>query len=98
MDGTPHFTLGQAIIDNTKVNEKYYSLSAEAQKNLGILNCGFRVIELNDNALKGLLREILCVAPTIGKSLASLAEKNLICGVCLELPGNKLLTMKIELH
>ena len=32
----PHFTLGQAIIDNTKVNEKYYSLSAEAQKNLGM--------------------------------------------------------------
>ena len=77
----PHFTLGQAIIDNTKVSEKYYSLTAEAQKNLKILNCGFRVIELNDTALKGLLREILCIAPTIGKSLASLAEKNLICGV-----------------
>ena len=38
MDGHPHFTLGQAIIDNTKVSEKYYSVSAEAQKNLGILN------------------------------------------------------------
>ena len=42
---------------------------------MGILNCGFRVVELDDAALKGLLREILCVALTIGKSLARLAEK-----------------------
>ena len=56
----PHFTLGQAIIDNTKVNEKYYSLSAEAQKNLGILNTqeainmakneGLDLIEIAQNA------------------------------------------------
>ena len=25
LDGTPHFTLGQAIVDRRKVNEKYYS-------------------------------------------------------------------------
>ena len=77
----PHFTLGQAIVDKRKVNEKFYSLSGETQKNMGILNCGFRVLELNDTALKGLLREILCIAPTLGKSLANLAERNLICGV-----------------
>ena len=77
----PHFTLGQAIVDKRKVSEKYYSLSGETQKNMGILNCGFRVLELSDTALKGLLREILCIAPTLGKSLANLAEKNLICGV-----------------
>ena len=77
----PHFTLGQAIVDKRKVSEKFYSLSAEAQKNMGILNCGFRVLELNDTAMKGLLREVLCIAPTLGKSLANLADRNLICGV-----------------
>ena len=77
----PHFTLGQAIVDKRKVSEKFYSLSAEAQKNMGILNCGFRVLELSDTAMKGLLREILCIAPTLGKSLANLADRNLICGV-----------------
>ena len=31
LDGTPSFTLGQAIVDRRKVNEEYYSY-AEAQK------------------------------------------------------------------
>lgn len=77
----PHFTLGQAIVDRRKVNEKFYSISADSQKNMGILNCGFRVQELNDTATKNLIRNILCVAPSLGKSLVKLADKNLICGV-----------------
>lgn len=76
----PHFTLGQAIVDKRKVSESFYSLSAQAQFDEGILNCGFRVEHLNDEGTKALIRDVLCLAPSLGKSLVSLAGRNLVCG------------------
>ena len=76
----PHFTLGQAIVDKRKVSEHFYSISAQAQLDEGILNCGFRVEHLNDEGTKALIRDVLCLAPSLGQSLVSLAGKNLVCG------------------
>lgn len=76
----PHFTLGQAIVDKRKVSERFYSISAQSQFDAGILNCGFRVEHLNDEGTEALIREVLCLAPSLGQSLFSLADKNLVCG------------------
>jgi hypothetical protein len=77
----PHFTLGQAIIDKRKVSERFYSISHQAQIDDGIMNCGFRVEQLNDKFTKALIRDVLCLAPSLGQSLVSLANKKLVCGV-----------------
>ena len=79
----PHFTLGQAIFDKRKVSERFYSISPQAQIEDGIMNCGFRVEHLNDGGTKALIRGILCLAPSLGQSLVSLANKNLVCGASL---------------
>jgi hypothetical protein len=79
----PNFTLGQAIVDKRKVSERFYSISARAQFEQGILNCGFRIEHLNDESTKALIRDVLCLAPSLGQSLVSLAGKNLVCGVRL---------------
>jgi hypothetical protein len=76
----PHFTLGQAIVDKRKVGERFYSLTAQAQKDNGILNCGFRVEHLNESSTKALIRDVLCVAPKLGQSLLELAGEKLVCG------------------
>ena len=76
----PHFTLGNAIVDKRKVSERFYSISPRVQIDNGIMNCGFRVEHLNDHVTKALIRDVLCLAPTLGQSLVSLAERDLVCG------------------
>jgi len=76
----PHFTLGRAIVDKRKVSERFYSISPQAQIDNSIMNCGFRVEHLNDQGTKALIKEVQCLAPTLGQSLVSLACKNLVCG------------------
>ena len=76
----PHFKLGQAIVNRDKVSESYYSISPQAQIDDGIMNCGFRVEHLNIEGTRALINDILCVAPSLGQSLVSLAGKNLVCG------------------
>jgi len=79
----PHFTLGQAIVDKRKITERFYSISPQAQIADGIMNCGLRVEHLNDEGTKALIKDILCLAPQLGQSLVSLANKNLVCGTRL---------------
>lgn len=79
----PHFTLGRALIDNQKVNHNYYSLTGEAQKKLNILNCGFRIERLKDTKglTKALIKDLLCIAPKLGKKFVELTGKNqYLCG------------------
>lgn len=76
----PHFTLGKAIVNKSKVRERFYTLNSEVQTNYKIMNCGFRVEHLNTHDTKALIRDILCLAPKLGKNLAALAGKNLVCG------------------
>jgi hypothetical protein len=80
----PHFDVGQALV-NTAVPRlgKYFALTSELQQQAGVLGCG---LLLETNVVEGteaLVRDLLCVAPRLGKRLASLAEKNLVCGVYL---------------
>ena len=42
---------------------------------MGILNCGFRMVELNRFWFKGLLREILCVARKLENPFANLLKE-----------------------
>ena len=77
----PVFTLGQAIVDKRIVSKRFYSLSAQAQFDEGILNCGLRINHLPFKRTKELIKEVLCKAPSLGKSLYSLAGKDLVCGV-----------------
>ena len=76
----PHFTLGQAIIDKSIVTNRFYSLSSAAQIDNNILNCGFRIEELPKVGTKALIRDVLCVAPNLGRKIISLAGKDLVCG------------------
>ena len=77
----PHFSLGRAIIDKRKVSEKFYSISAQAQFDEGILNCGLRVEQLNEHVTKAMIKDVLCIAPSLGQKLFSLFDKNWVCGV-----------------
>ena len=77
----PHFTLGQAIVRQSKVNSRFYALSEQTQKRENILNCGLRVEHLSEKFMNGLIHQVLCVAPKLGKKLIDLAGKNLVCGV-----------------
>lgn len=79
----PHFTLGQAIINEKKVDGTFYSISANAQKKLGILNCGLRIEKLNYSTTKSIVKDILCIAPSLGASLEKLLNKRIICGARL---------------
>lgn len=79
----PHFILGEAIIDEKKVDGKFYSISANTQKKLGILNCGIRVEKLDYSATKSLIKDVSCLAPNLAKSFGKLLNKRIICGVRL---------------
>ena len=52
----PHFTLGSAIVEKKILKSNYYSLSNFQQKDLGILNCGFRVNEVSDQASQSMIK------------------------------------------
>jgi hypothetical protein len=78
----PHFEVGQALVGTTVPRlSKYYALTSEAQQQAKVLGCG---LLLETNVVEGteaLVRDLLCVAPRVGRRLAALAERNLVCGV-----------------
>ncbi len=76
----PHFTLGKAIVKRSKVPGSFYSISPNLQKELGIMNCGFRIKHFRDSKTKEIIRDISCIAPKLGKKLANMFNKNLVCG------------------
>ena len=75
----PHFTLGEALLNEDVTTERYYSITSEIQKKFGVLGCGFVIQKQGDSATKRLVKDLLCVAPSIGEWAAGLAGKNLIC-------------------
>lgn len=76
----PHFVLGRALVDLRKVPERFYSLVGNTQVERGILNCGFRVDPLIESGTKKLIRDLMCVAPSLGQSMLELVGKKLVCG------------------
>ena len=77
----PHFTLGQIIIKKDVINNGYYAIDEVSQKKAKILNCGFRLEELNYSRSKKLIKDLICVAPSLGNEFLSLLNKNVACGV-----------------
>ena len=79
----PIFGLGQALVEKSVSANRFYSLSYAAQKRSQILNCGFRVDEQSTEGTNALLRQLACVAPALGRKMATLVERDLICGAFL---------------
>ena len=80
----PHFTLGSALVDSELTNtRRFFSLTARKQAELGILNVGLRMEPLTDNGTKKLVRDLMCVAPSLGEKALEMAGRDLICGVRL---------------
>jgi hypothetical protein len=77
----PHFRLGEAIVEKKFSKHMFYSTENKAQKNNGIMGCGFRLIMYPHSELKKKIIQLMCVAPKLGKKIAELAEKNLLCSV-----------------
>lgn len=74
----PHFYIGRAFLDRRWKNQ-YLGLDSPTRKNLGILNAGIRIEGLGDESTTALIKDIMCVAPNLGKKLSNLFEKNLVC-------------------
>ncbi|MDA9927802.1 GMC oxidoreductase [Gammaproteobacteria bacterium] len=74
----PHFYIGKAFLDRRWKNT-YLGLNAAARKDLGILNAGIRIEGLGDEGSTALIKDIMCVAPDLGKKIGNLFKKNLVC-------------------
>ena len=79
----PHFTLGEAILTRDFSSHRYWSISEESQKKNSILGCGLRLNLYPHTELKKKIIKLLCVAPKLGKKVADLAKKELLCNVGL---------------
>ena len=79
----PHFTLGSALVNKKVINAGFFSINEKFQKKFKILNCGFRINEISHKETNEKIKEIMCIAPRLGISLASLFDKNLVCGARL---------------
>ncbi len=81
----PHFTLGRALVDKSVSSLDpvwtFYSLTQSAQLESKILNCGFRLEAFSDDTTSRMVKEVMCVAPKLGKKLAGMANQELLCGV-----------------
>lgn len=85
----PKFTVGQALVDLKIPKTDYYiphlllSLADAARRKLSILGCIVELQAIPTEGTKGLLKDLLCVAPKVGEWAVSLAGKNIVCGATL---------------
>lgn len=79
----PHFTLGDILYDREPADEEFYSLTATAQRSLGILGCGLRVQPILYAGTKKLIADIACVAPGLSEWAFRQAGRRLACGARL---------------
>ena len=77
----PAFTLGKAFVKKTVYVKQYYSLKEKPQKNSKILGCAFRMQGVSASETKQMLKNLICVAPNLGKKMANLVDKNFVCGI-----------------
>ena len=79
----PHANLGLFLMygDLEQEFERYFTLSDEMQKKLSVFGCGLRLKSrrIASNDVKEHIREILCLAPKLGKKLADKFKLNLVC-------------------
>jgi len=74
----PVFYLGKAFVDR-RWKDSYLGLNYLTRKKLGILNAGIRIEGIGDEGTTALIKDIMCVAPNLGKQIASQFKKNLVC-------------------
>lgn len=82
----PAYRAGYALVDLNIPKTEYFkpqlllTFTEETFKKLGILECSFVLEAMPSSGTKGLLQELICVAPKVGEWAATLAGKNLVCG------------------
>ncbi len=74
----PHYKVGQAVVDR-RWSDRYINISASKRIELGILNAGIRFEHLGDTQADAVIKDLMCVAPNLGKNIAKLFDKNLVC-------------------
>jgi hypothetical protein len=80
----PHFTIGAALVDfGLPDKRQFFGLTPQKQLDLGVLNAALRLEPLGRSGTKRLVKDLMCVAPSIGEWAAGLAGENLVCGVKL---------------
>jgi choline dehydrogenase-like flavoprotein len=86
----PDYSVGYALIDLKLPKHDYsdtphlmLSFTNAIKRKLSMLECSLRVMELPSKDTKGLVKDLLCVAPKVGEWAASLAGKNIVCGAAL---------------
>lgn len=80
----PHFTIGAALVDfGLPDKRKFFTLTPQMQTQLGVMNAALRLEPLGKSGTKRLVKDLLCVAPSIGEWAAGLAGENMVCGVKL---------------
>ena len=76
----PHFTLGEMLLKSNLEKTRYVGLRPEQQQQLSILNCGLRLQAMSASETKRLIKDLLCVAPSVGQWAADLFGRKLVCG------------------
>jgi choline dehydrogenase-like flavoprotein len=85
----PAYKVGYALVDLKIPKTDYYvphlllGFTESVTRKLSILECGFVLQEIPSVGTKGLLKDLICVAPKVGEWAASLAGKNIVCGARL---------------
>jgi choline dehydrogenase-like flavoprotein len=77
----PTFSLGRAFVKNSVYVKQFYSLKKKPQKMNKILGCSFRMHGASSSETKQMLKNLICVAPNLGKKIAELLDKRLLCGI-----------------
>lgn len=79
----PLFTIGSVLLfEQPQERRSFYSLTADKQRELGILNCALRVeANVYKEKTKQLIADIACVAPTLGEWALRQLGYGLVCGV-----------------
>lgn len=82
----PHANIGNAILSRDlpfKSDQNgiiYFSPTAEAMAEHGILNCGIRVMPDHMEGAKKQIADLACVAPDLATWVAKMFDRNLFCG------------------
>ena len=84
----PHANVGDFLLetgpeffrDGLLGPQASFALTRETQYDLGLLNAHLIIEQEAYSTTKGLIADLLCVAPTLGERLMSLLEKELVCG------------------
>ena len=86
----PDFMIGYALVDLKIMQPPDYfmpllllNFTDAVKRKLAVLNCRFVLRGISSEGTKGLLKDLACVAPKVGERAASLAGKNIVCGVKL---------------